>query len=242
MTLFQSLFLAIVQGISEFLPISSSGHLNLFQHFFGLSPSLSFDIFLNTASLFSVLFFFRLQTKYFFTNLKYIVVGSIPAALVGILFKDQVEIIFGNIKLLPYFFLVTAVYLIFTKFLLPKNKKLSYQKALIIGLFQSIAILPAVSRSGSTIFAGLLLGLSAIDAFNFSFALFISASLGAILLSLSDLSYLSILSYPNIAAFITTFLIGLLALNLLKKSLVSRHFWLFGLYTLILGFTLFFFL
>jgi len=240
MTFIQSIILSFVQGISEFLPISSSGHLNLFQHFFGLNPSLSFDIFLNTASLFSVLFFFRFQTKYFFANLKYIIIGSIPAALVGILIKNQVEIIFADIKLLPYFFLITAGYLLLTRLLPTKSSQLNYRKALVIGIFQAIAILPAISRSGSTIFGGLLLGLSALDAFNFSFALFIPASLGAMFLSLRDLSNPSILSYSNIIAFITTFLVGILTLNLLKKSLIGQRFWLFGFYTLLLGLSLFF--
>ena len=81
MSLLQSLILAFVQGFTEFLPISSDGHLNLVQYFFGLSPSLSFDVFLHLATLFSVLFFFRKKIPYFISNLKYIIVGSIPVII-----------------------------------------------------------------------------------------------------------------------------------------------------------------
>lgn len=239
MTFVQSIILSIVQGISEFLPVSSSGHLNIFQHFLGLTPSLTFDIFLNTASLLTVLFFFRRRIDYFFKNFYYIVIASIPAALIGVLFKNQIEIIFADIKLLPYFFLITTFYLLISRFFLPKNNNLDIKKALIIGAFQAFAIMPAVSRSGSTIFAGLLLGLSPIDAFNFSFALFIPASVGAILLDAKNLASLNF-DVSTLTAFVTTFVVGIFALNLLQKTLISRRFWLFGIYTFVLAIILFF--
>lgn len=234
MNIFQSIVLAVVQGIAEFLPISSSGHLNLLQYTLGLTPSLTFDIFLNTASFLSVLFFFRQQTKYFFTNLKYILVGSIPAALGGILLKKQFETIFADVKFLPFFFLLTAVYLLITKFISPKNQKLTYSKALIIGFFQAVAILPAVSRSGSTIFAGLLMGLSPLEAFNFSFALFIPASAGALLLDVRHLASASLLTSGNLIAFVVTFMVGIAALKFLQKALITRQLWKFSYYVLLL--------
>lgn len=240
MSIIQSIFLAIIQGVAEFLPISSSGHLNLAQHFLHLEPSLTLDIFLNTATFLSVLFFFRKQIKYFFTNLKFIIVASIPAALVGILFKDQVDSLFSNIHLLPFFFILGSLFVFSTKFFNPKDTKLTYQKALIIGIFQAIAILPGVSRAGATIFAGLLLGLTTIEAFNLSFCLFIPASIGALILSIKDLSSAGIFSYQYILAFIITFIVGLISLTILKKVLISRKFWIFGIYTFILALILFF--
>lgn len=235
MSFIQSYFLGLVQGITEFLPISSSGHLNLFQHFFGFTPSLSFDIFLNTATLFSVLFFFKNQIKYFFNNLKYIIIASIPAALVGIFLKDQVEIIFSNINLLPYFFLITSTLLISTKFIKNKSEiKLNYKNALIIGLMQAVAILPAVSRSGSTIVTALWLGLAPIEAFNFSFCLFIIASFGTIVLDYKNLFMASNFSLDMLLTFLITFITGIFALYILKKVLISKNFWYFGIYTLIL--------
>jgi len=240
MSLIQAIILSFIQGIAEFLPISSSGHLNLAQYFFKIEPSLTLDIFLNTATFLSVLFFFRKQLKYFFTNLKFIIVASIPAGLVGILFKDQVDSIFTNIHLLPFFFLLGSIFVFSTKFFDQKDNQLNYKKAIIIGIFQAIAILPGVSRAGATIFAGLLLGLAPIQAFNFSFCLFIPASFGALVLGAKDLSTSGILSPEYLLAFILTFFVGIFALGVLKKVLISHKFWMFGIYTFILAFILFF--
>lgn len=227
--------LAIIQGITEFLPISSTGHLNLIQYLFKFSPSLSLDILFHTGTLISVIFFFRNQIKYFFQNSWYIVFASIPAGIVGILFKDQFENIFSDIKLLPLFFLITSIFLISTKYFKKNNNKLNIKTALIIGIFQALAILPGVSRSGSTIFAGLLMGLSPLEAFNFSFALFIPATLGAIILGLKDINF----STSYLLPLLVTIIIGIFALNLLKKSLQSKNFWQFGIYTFILALALF---
>ncbi len=240
MSLLQSLIISFVQGVTEFLPISSTGHINLLQHFFGLAPSLSFDIFLNTASLVAVLFYFRNKIPYFFSNLKYIIVGTIPAVVAGLLFKDQIEVIFSSVKTLPYEFLFTAVTLLLTKYFLPKDEKLSYSKALIIGAFQALAIIPAISRSGSTIFAGLLLGLSPLQAFNFSFSLLIPASIGALILDIKDMSALNMLTSTNILSFVLTVAVSYISLSYLQKVLVNRQIWKFGIYALFLGISLFF--
>jgi undecaprenyl-diphosphatase len=117
---------------------------------------------------------------------------------------------------------------------------MNYLKALIIGIFQSIAILPGVSRSGSTIFAGLLVGLSPVNAFNFSFSLLIPASFGAIIFDAKDLAGANIFQINYIIAFILTFLVGIGALTILKKLLISKKLWMFGIYTLILAIILFF--
>jgi len=241
MSLIHSLLLALTQGIAEFLPISSSGHLNLAQYFLNLTPSLSFDIFLNTASLLSVLFFFRSQINYFFKNILFIIIASLPAAIVGLLFKNNIELIFVNIKLLPLFFFITSLFVYLTRYLSIKDNKITYKKALIIGLFQALAILPGVSRSGSTIFAGLLMGLSPLTAFQFSFTLFIPASIGALLLDLKNLSNFSVFaSRPYLISFITTFAVGLVALKCLQQLLVKNKIWYFSLYTFVLALILLF--
>jgi len=237
-TTLSSLFLGFIQGLTEFLPISSSGHLNLAQYFLSLTPSLTFDVFLNTATLLSVLVFFRGQIKYFLSNLKYILVATLPAAFIGILLKDQISAIFSSIHFLPLFFLITSVFLFSTR--TAKNKSvLNYKSALIIGLAQALALLPGVSRSGATIATALLLGISPIDAFNFSFCLFIPASLGALLLdskAISSLSFTPVL----ILSFIISFLVGLFALFLLKKAITQKSFWYFGIYTFSVSILLFF--
>jgi undecaprenyl-diphosphatase len=242
MTFLQSIILSFIQGIAEFLPISSSGHLNLAQYFFKIEPSLILDIFLNTATFLSVLFFFRHQIPYFFKNLKYIIIASTPAALVGILFKDQISSIFSDIHFLPFFFLLGSIFVFSSKFLNIKDTRLNYKKAILIGVFQSIAILPGVSRAGATIFMGLLLGLSTIEAFNFSFCLFIPASIGALVLSFKDFSTSNLLTSQYLLVFIITFITGIFALNILKKILISHKFWIFGIYTTILAASLFFFI
>lgn len=240
MNLIQSITLSIVQGVTEFLPISSDGHLNLFQHFFKMTPSLSFDVFLHAATFFSVLFFFRKQVSYFFSNLKFIVVGSIPVIIVGLFLKDQIAAIFSDPKLLPFFFLITAILVFATKFFKKNDKQITYLSAFIIGIFQALAILPGVSRSGLTIFSGLLLGLSPVNAFNFSFSLFIPASIGAIVLESKNIINGNIYAANYIVPFVLTFIVGLICLTILKKILVGSKFWIFGIYTLLLSLVLFF--
>ena len=159
--------------------------------------------------------------------------------MVGIFLKDQVDSIFTNIHLLPFFFILGSIFVFSTKFFGQKDTELNYKKAIIIGLFQAVAILPGVSRAGATIFAGLLLGLAPIQAFNFSFCLFIPASFGALVLGAKDLSTSGILSPEYIIAFILTFFVGIFALGVLKKVLIGQKFWIFGIYTFILALVLF---
>jgi undecaprenyl-diphosphatase len=243
MDYFQAIILSLVQGISEFLPISSKGHLNLAQHLLGLQSSLTFDIFLNTATLLSVIFFFRSQIPYFIKNLKYIIVGTLPAIFFGFILKHRLESLFSNPHILPYLFLVTAALLFATKYLKPKTNELTYKRALIIGLIQSAALFPGISRSGSTIFGGLLMGLSSIAAFNFSFALFIPASIGALVLDLKDMLSIGAYWSPVYAfSFVLTALVGYFALSFLKKVLIGQKFWYFSLYLVFLSVFCFFWL
>ena len=235
MTLIQGLILAIVQGLAEFLPISSKAHLNIAQHLLGLTPSLTFDIFLNTATLLSVLFYFRSQIPYFFKNLKYIIVGTIPAIFFGFLLKHKIEIISTDIHLLFIFFLVTATFLLITKFLKPQDKKLTYKKALIIGLFQSLALIPGLSRSGCTIFGGLIVGLSALEAFNFSFSLFIPASIGALVLDLKNIGQMSGFGLNYFISFAVSAIVGYIAIVFLKKVLTGHKLWYFSFYLFVLA-------
>ncbi len=224
------LLLGLVQALSEFLPISSSSHLNLFQQ----KPSLSLDIFLHLATLGSVLVYFRKQVPFFVKNLKFIVVATLPAAIAGIFLNGSLESIFSQPNLLPLFFLITSILVFSTKFISPKDQSLNHQKALIIGLFQALAIMPGVSRSGATIFAALLMGLSPTTAFQFSFSLFIPATLGAMFLNLPQISQLDF-NITYLFAFILTFIVGIFALSLVKKFLNRRFFWLFSIYTFILA-------
>jgi undecaprenyl-diphosphatase len=238
MDLMQIIFLGLVQGITEFLPVSSSGHLHLFQFFFRLTPSLTLDIFLNTATLFSVIFFFRHQLKFFFSNLKYIIVGTIPAVIAGFFAKDYINQVFIDPKSLIFTYLFTTVLLFSTHFLKKSETQITYKKAFIVGLFQALAILPGVSRSASTIVASLILGLSPAFAFKFSFALFIPVSIGALILGLSDFNSLDLTISSAAIAFIITFFVGLISLKLLKNIVIGQKLKYFGFYTLFLFFLL----
>lgn len=238
MDLIQIFFLGLVQGVTEFLPVSSSGHLHLFQLFFRLTPSLTLDIFLNTATLFSVIFFFRHQIKFFFSNLKYIIVGTLPAVIVGFFANNYIDSLFTNPQSLILTFLITTILLFATHFLKKSDSQITYKKAFVIGLFQSLAILPGVSRSASTIVASLLLGLSPAFAFKFSFSLFIPVSIGALIMGLSDFNTLDLTYSSATIAFIITFFVGLISLKLLKNIVVGQKLKYFGFYTLFLFFLL----
>jgi undecaprenyl-diphosphatase len=181
MNLVQVLILSLVQGITEFLPVSSSGHLVIFQKLFGLNEApILFDVLLHIGTLISIVFYFR---KSLFSLLKFekndiklialIVFGTIPAMFVGFLAKDQIEAAFNSLKMTGISFLITALFLFSTRMvsrLIKVNKGLSgitWLDALIVGIFQAIAILPGVSRSGSTITGSLWRGLSNKAAFVF---------------------------------------------------------------------------
>jgi undecaprenyl-diphosphatase len=235
-----SLFvLSLTQAITEFIPVSSSGHLTLIQSWFGLVPSLGLDVFLNTATLVSVSLYFYPRLRALISWWLPLIVGSLPAALAALIFGDQIESAFSSTAILPYSFFLTSVFLFSTRFIKPSTKPLTLTRALIIGLFQAVAILPGVSRSGATIFAGLLVGLSPASAFQFSFGLFVPASLGAIFLKRDLLVALGLTPLQSFLSFALTAALGFLALRVLERVVTSHRLWIFGIYTFLLSLILF---
>jgi undecaprenyl-diphosphatase len=250
MNLVQVLILSLVQGITEFLPVSSSGHLVIFQKLFGLNEApILFDVLLHIGTLISIVFYFR---KSLFSLLKFekndiklialIVFGTIPAMFVGFLAKDQIEAAFNSLKMTGISFLITALFLFSTRMvsrLIKVNKGLSgitWLDALIVGIFQAIAILPGVSRSGSTITGSLWRGLSNKAAFVFSFYLAIPAILGAAVLNIKDVvSYSSNELMLGLIGLLVSAVIGYFALRTLEGILKSAKLWYFGFYCLVLG-------
>ncbi|HOK22436.1 MAG TPA: undecaprenyl-diphosphate phosphatase [Candidatus Hydrothermia bacterium] len=238
----KELITGIVQGITEFLPISSSGHLILCQELLNISePGITLEVSLHLATLVAVLIFFFKDIKALFVRERFVehplfllFVGSIPAGVIGLLFKNNIETYFENIRYLPYFFIINSIILLSTK-LKKKDEihKITPLHALIIGFAQALAILPGISRSGSTVSAGLLLGLEPQVAFSFSFLLSIPSILGAAILELPEATLTKIpsLIIPTLCALIT----GLFSLYLLKKILKIRKLYLFGFYTLALA-------
>ncbi|MBQ8827947.1 MAG: undecaprenyl-diphosphate phosphatase [Clostridia bacterium] len=193
----QALLLGIVQGLTEFLPVSSSGHLILFKHLFGFDIDvfgLSFDIALHTATLVAVFIVFRkeiyeLIKKPFQKYVYLIVIATIPAVIVGLLFDDAIEDLSASGGFLGIAFIITAIVL-FVAEKVGKRKKedadIKYADAGVIGIAQGIAIMPGISRSGSTLAAGLIMGLKKETAMAFSFIMSIPVILGSAVLGVKD--------------------------------------------------------
>lgn len=251
MTFFQAVFLAAVQGITEFLPISSSGHLVLFQKLFHLaSPPVLFDVILHLGTLMAILVFFRKELWLLIREWKskknqwmFLIAGSIPAGFFGFLLNSKINTIFDSLSLVGMMWVIFGVFLISTRWLIKekllqkKAEDIKWTDAIIIGLFQTVALFPGVSRSGSTIIGGLFRNFSREDAFFLSFLLSIPAVLGAATLELAGGSVGEINLGTGIVSVIIAGLVGYFSLKFLKKSLQSDKFYFFGFYCLILGIT-----
>jgi len=232
----QELFLAFIQAATEFLPISSSGHLALIFNIIS-EPDLFFITMLHLASLFAVLIFTRREIKKLLTFDKkyrklwiYLIIATIPAALFGYLFKSTIESSFESLLFLGFAFLFTGGILFFTKYT-QNYTKLNWKNSLFVGLFQVIALFPGISRSGMTISSGLFSGLRKEDAVKFSFLLFIPLSLGAFVLEFGQAYFNTTLVY----SFLLTFVLSLIFLNLLYFIVKKGKFWWFSIYCFVLG-------
>ncbi|MGI5875059.1 MAG: undecaprenyl-diphosphate phosphatase [Bacillota bacterium] len=187
---FQGIFLGIVQGLTEFLPVSSSGHLTIFEYFLNAQESgITFEILLHMATLISVIICYRkdiweLLKHPFQKYVGLILVASIPAGVVGVLFNDFFEELFDSIWVPTIALFFTATLLFIADHLKgdKTGKDITVWNALLIGVMQMIAICPGISRSGSTIFMALLLGISRTEAAKFSFIMSIPVIFGSFLL------------------------------------------------------------
>lgn len=238
MNIFYAAILGAVQGLTEFLPISSSGHLVIAQHLVPgfAQPGVLFDVVLHAGTLGAVLFYFR--KKILSMNQKYmllIIIGTIPAVVIGLLFQDQIEAIFSNLKLVGVALLVTGVMNYFIDKLKTNKSSFSIRDALIIGLGQALAITPGISRSGTTIFAATTRGIKRHDAAEFSFLLSIPAILGAITLQILKYHNGSINIASYTAGFIAAFVFGIISIKVLLDLLKSKKLVYFAIYCLILG-------
>jgi undecaprenyl-diphosphatase len=255
-TVFQALILGLVQGLTEFLPVSSSGHLVLGQKILKFTkPPVVFDILVHTATLIAIIIFFKKELKkdigiflnaIFYGKFKkipkifwLILVGTIPAASIGILIEPFLEKIFDSSLLVGLFLILTSLLLFSTKFLKKETKSLNFVSgidALVIGAFQSFAIFPGISRSGSTVVAGLARKLKREDAFKFSFYLAIPAIIGAQLLQTENILKIKNQNIlPYFLGFIAALFTGILSLKILKKAIISEKLFLFGFYCLAIG-------
>lgn len=241
MTISRAIFLGIVQGLTEFLPISSSGHLVLLQKFLGMAePPIFFDVLVHVGTLLAVVLFFgKSLVREFrdFRVLRGMVIGTLPVAAVGLLVQPLVEIIFSSL-------LVVGLSYFFTGFLLlwsrsqtvggTNLRSLTDRQSLMVGLFQAVALLPGVSRSGATIVGGLAQGLDREAAFKFSFYLSVPAILGAMVLQLRNLASVSV-SVESLLGMLAAFGVGYTSLHILQKVLTSRKLHYFAPYCFLLG-------
>lgn len=263
MNICQSLILGTLQGITEFLPISSSGHLVIVEHFFKLNVDTlqSFDVLLHLGTLLAILVYFwrdvlemikaffgfifgkRRFKDPFVQLVLFVIIGTIPAVIAGFLLKDWIENTFRNISYVAIFMMVVGlVFLIgefvYKKYSSHKNSVDTWWRALVIGVVQAIALLPGVSRSGSTIVAGLFQGVERSAAARFSFLLGIPAILGAVVLTAIKIPAGEYASMPIGAyslGFLASFIFGLLSVWFLMKFLKKHSLIVFAIYLLALG-------
>jgi undecaprenyl-diphosphatase len=254
MEIIEAIILGIIQGLTEFLPVSSSGHLELAKAILGDTSvpeeSLTFTVVLHFATALSTLVIFRkevgeilkglLQFKWndeFQFSLK-IVISMIPAVIVGLFFEEQLESLFGGkILLVGLMLIVTALLLLMADKAKNTNKDVSFTNSIIIGISQAIAMLPGISRSGATISTSVLLGIDRTKAAKFSFLMVVPLIFGKIAKDIlgGDINFQSSEIIPMSAGFIAAFVAGLLAcqwmIALVKRSKLSY----FSVYCAIVG-------
>jgi len=258
MTWWQTIFLSVIQGLTEFLPISSSGHLVFFQKIFGLKPPVLFDIFVHVGTLFSIIFFFKKElmeiVKGLFKKEKksgrifwLVLVGTMPAVVVGLFLEKNINQIFDSLKLVGVSFLITGGLLLSTFWLKQKTnkdfKRMKWFDTLVVGLFQAVAILPGISRSGATLVGGLSRKIKRETNFQLSFFLAIPAILGALILQTPQLvNYQSELLNQSLLGMVLAGFVGFVSLKILKKVLLNSQLWFFSFYCFFLAILIFTFL
>ncbi len=269
MTFPEAILLGIIQGLTEFLPISSSGHLVLAQQFLGLKePLVFFDVMLHVGTLAAVLVVYReaigklaigglstLGNSQFWreprtifntsTELKFIwliLLGTIPTGVIAVLFKNELESFFHEVRLVSIMLILTGVILQLPRLRTQdadgsddSTDKLKTWHAPLIGIAQGCAITPGISRSGTTISLALFLGIPAKTAAEYSFLLSIPAILGAVVLKIRDVGDTTIPLYIVGAGMLASFIVGYIALRLLLVVLNRGKFSLFSYYCIALG-------
>lgn len=249
----EALILGIIQGLTEFLPVSSSGHLELGKQVLGVeySENLTFTVVVHGATVLSTIIvfwktiielikdFFKFQwnesTHYIFK----IFVSMIPVLILGLFFKDQVESLFsGNILFVGLMLLVTSGLLAFTYYAKEKQKEISYKNAFVIGLAQALAVIPGISRSGATIATGLYLGNKKEKIARFSFLMVLIPIIGANAKDLVDFNFSaqnSVSITPLVVGFLAAFISGLLACSWMIKIVKRGKLIYFAIYCFIVG-------
>jgi len=245
----QAVLLGIIQGITEWLPVSSSGHLVIAQNLFGLGSEVLFDLWLHIATLVVIFIIFwkditailRAFLKWDCKSIEFklgwfIIIANIPVVILGYFFRAYIIKAFSSILVVSLALLFTGTLLFFS------NRRdilrtLEYKSSLVIGVFQGLAIFPGVSRSGATISAGLLQGISREEAVRFSFLIAIPAFIGAAVLKTGEAT-LELVSIPYLAGFATALIVGYFSLKILLRIVKQGKLYYFAYYCWALGIVL----
>ena len=240
--------LSVLQGVAEFLPISSSGHLVLGKGLLGMREmGMRIDIFLHVGTLLAIFAFYFAIIRRIIMNLEWsymlkVVVSAVPAGIIGVLFKDQLEEAFASTKMVGAALIFTGVVLTATRFIPKGDKDVSFARAILMGLAQAVAILPGVSRSGMTLAAARASKVEPEKSAEFSFLMSAPPIAGAALLELmKSLKESGAAETAEVSWGLTIYgcllaaVVGYFSLKLLVKSLKGRWFWLFGPYCIFAG-------
>jgi undecaprenyl-diphosphatase len=248
----QAITLGFIQGVTEWLPISSTGHLRIAEQFLGLTLPLLFDVTLHVGTLIIILLFFRKDIKIVLVALAkgdfksengklipLIIVGTAPTALIGLVFSNTIETYFSSFLPIAGAFITCGVVLYASKTGQEQKGNITYIAALAIGTAQGIALIPGLSRSGLTIATALMLGVRREKAFKFSFLLSVPAVLGALGLTLYEQHATLTLAGVGVTEIFLGIAVSLVvsyfALKLLWKALAGKKFYLFAFYCWVLG-------
>lgn len=249
MSIIQAIILGVVQGLTEFLPVSSSGHLLLVEQLFGVTEnSMSFGIILHFGTLLPVIFVFwgdiwKLIKKPFQKYTYILILASIPAAIVGFTLEDTIDAVFYGGDLLWITFLITAFILLYSDRASSygrEDKDITYKDALIVGLTQAFAILPGISRSGSTISAGLFSGMSRKSAAKLSFMMSIPVIGGSFLVESLDMIQTGVVLEgvsvaACIAGFLASMITGYLSIKFMLKIIEKAKLKYFAYYLFVIA-------
>jgi undecaprenyl-diphosphatase len=252
MNLFEAIVLGLIQGLTEFLPVSSSGHLELGKYLFGINPEANFyfSVAVHGATVLSTIVVLRKEIADLFKGFfkfkfndetKYVIkilVSMIPVGIAGLFLKNITENFFtGNMTSLGIQFLISALFLALTLIIKPKEKPIGYLDSLIIGIAQVIAVLPAISRSGATIATGMMLGNKKSEIAKFSFLMVLVPVIGANIVEMKsgDFSTEGTSVLIIIIGFLTAFVAGYFACKWMIELVKKGNLKWFAIYCLVVG-------
>ena len=247
MSIIEAIIIGLVQGLTEFLPISSSGHLVILQKLLKIDlPGNLVEVSTHLGTLLSIILIYKNDIYDLISSFKssktkdyilLVVIATIPSVVFVLIAKSFILTIFESSRSVSFALIFTGIILFISHYGNYTIKKLNISKGMIIGIFQALAILPGISRSGMTISIALLLGIKNVEAAKFSFMLAIPAIFGAAILTLveTDLNEIDDLIFPLIVAAFVAFLSGYYALKFLIKILNNGKFYYFSIYCIFLG-------